>query len=141
MSNLFNWLNWLNFTQKLPKYSRRFLYPGLTFCLLLSIYSCTDSEKPQLRPFLDVDNVTSIQEIKLEKEQKNTVYIQGKVEKHAPLIGKQGYQVADATGKIWVITNKSDLKVGQDVVLKGKVKYKNIPLGGQEYGEIYLEED
>jgi hypothetical protein len=87
-----------------------------------------------------VDNVTPIQEIQREKEKQSTVYIQGKVEKQAPFIGQQAYQVADATGKIWVITKKSDLKVGQDVVLKGQVKYKSIPLGGQEYGEIYLEE-
>jgi uncharacterized protein YdeI (BOF family) len=85
-------------------------------------------------------NVTPIKEITPAQDNQATVYIQGKIEQHAPFIKQQAYQIADSTGKIWVVTNQSNLKVGQDVVLKGKVKYKSIPLAGQEFGEVYLEE-
>ena len=66
--------------------------------------------------------------------------MQGKVEKIAPLIQKKAYQINDSTGKIWVITNQGNFQVGEEVVLKGNVQYKSVPLAGKEYGEIYLEE-
>jgi hypothetical protein len=82
--------------------------------------------------------VTPIQKIS-QKNQDTTIYIQGTVEKTAPLIKKKAYQINDSTGKIWVITNQRNLVIGEQVILKGDVRYKSIPLADQEYGEIYLE--
>ena len=84
-------------------------------------------------------NVTQIQKV-TKQNQDTTVYIQGKIEKIAPLIQKKAYQVNDSTGKIWIITNQGNFQVGEQVVLKGNVQYKSVPLAGKEYGEIYLEE-
>ena len=39
-----------------------------------------------------------------------------------------------------MITNQGNFQVGEEVVLKGNVQYKSVPLAGKEYGEIYLEE-
>lgn len=121
----------------------KFCYQGFAFFLVVSLLSCSNEKSTNLNlPTLRIGaNVTKIQNIKPVENKETTVYIQGKVEKHAPFVKQQAYQIADATGKIWVVTNQSDLKVGQEVVLKGKVKYKSIPLAGQEYGEVYLEEE
>jgi hypothetical protein len=132
--------------QQTKLFSGKLLYQGLTVLMFMGLCSCATEKSPQLNlPTLRIGaNVTQIRNIKPveHKETKETtVYIQGKVEKHAPLVKQQAYQIADATGKIWVVTNQSNLKVGQEVVLKGKVKYKSIPLAGQEYGEVYLEEE
>jgi peptide subunit release factor RF-3 len=83
--------------------------------------------------------VTPIQKITPQNKD-TTVYIQGKVEKTAPLIQRKAYQINDSTGKIWVVTNQGNFQIGEQVVLKGNVQYQSIPLAGQEYGEIYLEE-
>jgi uncharacterized protein YdeI (BOF family) len=92
-------------------------------------------------------NITPIAKIKPVNHPETIVYIQGRIEKHAPLIGEQAYQIADSTGKIWVVINQNsgqnqnNLQLGQEVVIKGKVKYKGITLHQQEYGEVYLEEE
>jgi uncharacterized protein YdeI (BOF family) len=86
-------------------------------------------------------NITPIQEIKPQKEDDTTVYIQGKVEKRVALLKRIAYQIDDSTGKIWVITNQTDIKEGDKVVFKGKIRYQSIPIAGKEYGEVYLEEE
>ncbi|NJL62717.1 MAG: hypothetical protein HC903_13905 [Methylacidiphilales bacterium] len=84
-------------------------------------------------------NITPIRQ--LTPQQKNsTVYIQGKIEKHIPLLNKHAYQLKDSTGSIVVLTNQTDLRVGSQVVFKGQLRYKSIPLAGQEQGGIYVEE-
>jgi RPA family protein len=50
------------------------------------------------------------------------------------------YQISDPTGKIWVVTNQGNLQKGTQVVLKGKIRYQSIPIAGQDFGEVYLEE-
>ncbi|NES99054.1 MAG: hypothetical protein F6K62_13935 [Sphaerospermopsis sp. SIO1G2] len=130
------------FIQTLKVSSFRLFYRWLVFCLVVGLVSCANDEPSQLNlPTLKIGaNVTKIKNIKPTENEKTTVYIQGKVEKIAPFIKQKAYLIADATGKIWVVTSQSSFKVGQDVVVKGKVKYKSIPLAGQEYGDIYLKE-
>ncbi|MEI6444386.1 MAG: hypothetical protein WCO29_14965 [Nostocales cyanobacterium ELA583] len=114
---------------------------GLSFSLIMGLHACGKEGNSgiSLKNFHIGANVTPIQKI-TQKNQDNTVYIQGKVEKIAPLIQKKAYQINDSTGKIWVITNQGNFQVGEEVVLKGNVQYKSVPLAGKEYGEIYLEE-
>lgn len=121
----------------------RFFSQGMALFLLVGLCSCSNGKPSELNlQNLRIGaNVTPIREIKPAQNNQATVYIQGKVEKYAPFIKQKAYQIADATGKIWVVTNQSNFKVGQDVVLRGKVKYKSIPLAGQDYGEVYLEEE
>jgi len=114
---------------------------GLTFVCLFGLPSCGYSGQPGLNGvnFSIGVNVTPIRELKPQQE-KPTVYIQGKVNSSVPLIKQQVYQINDSTGKIWVLTNQTGWKEGQQVVVKGKVNYQSIPLGGKEFGETYLEE-
>lgn len=109
-------------------------YWGL-FCLILAgLTSCSNLNLATIGA-----NITPISDLTPEKSNV-TVYIQGKVEKHAPLLQKHVYQLDDRTGKIWVLTNQSNLRVGSQIVIKGQVRYQSIPLGGKELGELYLEE-
>ncbi len=106
--------------------------------LLAGIASCGDFSPRGFKPM--GANVTPIKQLK-GQQKPETVYIQGKVEKAIPLVKRQAYQINDGTGKIWVVTNQTGIKKGKSLVVKGKVRYKSIPLGGEEYGEIYLEEE
>jgi hypothetical protein len=84
-------------------------------------------------------NITPISQL-TPQQNNSTVYIQGKIEKHIPLLNKHAYLLKDSTSSIVVLTNQTDLRVGSQVVFKGQLRYKSIPLAGQEQGGIYLEE-
>ncbi|WP_414527684.1 hypothetical protein [Nodularia chucula] len=115
---------------------------GISLLLLPSISGCSSltTSNFQVGNITIGSNVTLIQEIKPDTDQQTTVYIQGKVEKQVPLLEQWAYHINDSTGKIWVITDQPNLKEGEQVVIRGKVRYKSIPLADQEFGEVYIEE-
>lgn len=85
--------------------------------------------------------VSDIGEIQQKRDVNSTVYLQGKVEKRAPFLGAGGaYQLQDATGSIWVITNKALPNQGDEISIKGSVNYESIPVADQELGEVYIKE-
>ncbi|MEH1833824.1 MAG: hypothetical protein V7L29_17570 [Nostoc sp.] len=116
---------------------------GLIFFLVVGLSSCNSLPSSGLNGVnLKIGtNVTPIREIKPKQDNQAIVYIQGQVEKQAPLMKQWAYQINDSTGKIWVVTNQKNLAKGAQVVIKGKVRYRSIPLAGKELGEVYLEEE
>lgn len=130
--------------QKFSQHGSIFPYRlGLAFFLVFGLYSCGNLTQSGFNVGnLHIgSNVTPIREIKPEQDNQATVYIQGKVERQVPLVKRWAYQIDDSTGKIWVVTHQNNLPKGEQVVIKGKVRYKSIPLAGQELGEVYVEED
>ncbi|SRR5579883_730999 len=115
-----------------------FIPLGLTFFLSVGLSSCGNLSLYGMNT-IGV-NVTPIRELKQQSQQDHnaTVYIRGKVERQVPLLQKRAYQINDSTGKIWVITHQTGLQVGDQVMIKGQISYQSIPLGGKEYGEVYL---
>lgn len=115
---------------------------GIILLLVFGLASCSSLPIPSLKAGnLNIgSNVTQIAEIKPDTDEQITVYIQGKVERQVPLLERWAYQINDSTGKIWVISRQSDINEGDQVVFKGKVRYKSIPLANQEFGEVYIEE-
>jgi hypothetical protein len=116
---------------------------GLSFFLIGGLCSCGNLTSPSLsgNGLKIGTNVTPIGKIKPKQDNQAIVYIQGQVEKQAPMIKQWAYQINDSTGKIWVVTNQKNLGEGSQVVIKGKVRYRSIPLAGKELGEVYLEEE
>jgi uncharacterized protein YdeI (BOF family) len=110
---------------------------GLTFCLFPGLTGCDRKNFSGMNAI--GANITPIRGLQAQ-QQNTTVYIQGKVAKQAPLLQKRLYQLDDSTGKIWVLTSETNWQEGQQVVVKGKLNYKNITLAGKELGEIYVEE-
>ncbi|MEH1786600.1 hypothetical protein [Nostoc sp.] len=139
------------FMQKTRNFFLSFLYGhsifpyrlGLTCFLVAGLCSCGNLTSPSLSKtgLKFGTNVTPIGEIKPKQDNQAIVYIQGQVEKQAPLIKQWAYKINDSTGKIWVVTNQKNLGEGSQVVIKGKVRYRSIPLAGKELGEVYLEEE
>jgi uncharacterized protein YdeI (BOF family) len=73
------------------------------------------------------------------------VYLQGKVSKQVPILKGQLYELEDSTGKIWVLSSVEPgkgrrSKPGQQIRIKGKVRYQDIDIAGQNLGEAYIEE-
>ena len=88
------------------------------------------------RPGVDVTNIRDIKP----RDNDATLYLQGKVASQVPLLERRVYQLQDLTGTIWVSTNQSDLWPGDQVLVKGKLRYQSIPLAGKDFGEVYIEE-
>ncbi|MCX7594248.1 MAG: hypothetical protein N2235_10880 [Fischerella sp.] len=115
------------------------IHMGSTCVLMAGLVSCSYFRFSGMNAI--GANITPIQELRSQPDSNTTVYIQGKVEKKAPLLKRQAYLINDETGKIWAIANQTNLQVGDQIVIKGKIRYRSIPLAGKEYGEVYLEEE
>lgn len=84
--------------------------------------------------------VTKIADVPNVKNDNSQVYLVGQVTNKAPLLTAGAYEIQDTSGKIWVITEQALPHVGEQVLLKGQLHFKSIPVGGQELGEIYVQE-
>ncbi|HEY9835052.1 MAG TPA: hypothetical protein V6D26_31160 [Stenomitos sp.] len=86
-------------------------------------------------------NPTKIRDIPQNTNVETIVYLQGQVTNRAPLLGSGAYQLKDATGAIWVFTNQTLPNVGDEVLIKGKLQFQSIPIGVQEFGEVYVQQE
>jgi hypothetical protein len=68
------------------------------------------------------------------------VHIKGIVRGYAPFLNSGAYQLQDPSGLIWIRTAGQPPRLGQEVVIKGKLDYQSIPVGNQELGEFYVVE-
>lgn len=86
-------------------------------------------------------SVTQINELQNQRDDNATVYVKGKVVKEVPLLDLRAYHLQDSTGTILVITKDKFPPKSKEVLIKGKVEFKSIPLGGKDLGEVYLKEE
>lgn len=94
---------------------------------------------PQL-PGLFKPALTSIQDLG-QLRPNTSVHLEGKVGRQAPFLGSRAYELQDATGSIWVLTTRTDLKPGATVVIRGRLQQQRIQIGGQVSRELYIQED
>jgi hypothetical protein len=85
-------------------------------------------------------NVTPISQIVQKPKVGSSVNIKGTVTQQAPFLNGGAYQIQDETGKIWVMRNLTLPNSGDSLVIKGIVQYESIPMGKQDFGEVYLDE-
>ncbi|MEM7553569.1 MAG: hypothetical protein AAF378_05630 [Cyanobacteria bacterium P01_A01_bin.84] len=124
-------INCNNLLSVLPK--------GLLLYLFISLIGCNNATMSGIKAI--GANITPIEQLN-PKQKNQSVYVQGKVEKVVPLLeGKLLYKINDSSDTIWVAANQNGFKVGQQVVIKGKIRYKDIPLAGKNFGDVYLEEE
>ncbi|NER83910.1 MAG: hypothetical protein F6K42_31080, partial [Leptolyngbya sp. SIO1D8] len=69
-----------------------------------------------------------------------TIYVEGEVQQHAPLIENWLYQIADETNRLWVMSSDTPPEVGDIVRVRGVVRYEPILIGEADRGEYYLQE-
>lgn len=86
-------------------------------------------------------NVTKINQIPQDANAAGTVYLQGKVTTRAPFLTGGAYRLQDGTGTIWVITKQSVPNVGDQISIKGQLRYQSLPISGQELGEVSVFEE
>ena len=85
--------------------------------------------------------VTSVDRIEKNWQKYSKVYVRGTVKQVVPFVGNAAYELEDSTGNIWVFTSTIPApKSGEEVLIQGQVKYQSIPISGQEFGEVYIEQ-
>jgi hypothetical protein len=126
---------------KLSKFTfKKFSLGSLLLILTSSLLSCGNLPNSQFNFGFNTVKITDVQQ----KRQVDTeVYLQGKVENRAPFVGNAAYQLQDTTGSIWILTKQTLPQLGDDILVKGKVRYQSIKLkdlADQDLGEVYVEE-
>lgn len=86
-------------------------------------------------------DVTSVREVSTRSQQNIMVYLEGTVGRQVPLAGSQVYELVDATGSIWVVTQGINLTPGDQVLIQGTIRYQPIRVGSNDLGERYIEEE
>ena len=117
----------------------RGVHGGIFALLVGSLIGCT----PINYLGLAQPSITSIGELSPQTSTETTseeaiIYLEGKVVDNAPFMGSGSYQLQDATGTVWVVTNGPLPQTGETVQITGKVTYQAIPIGGQDMGELYI---
>lgn len=83
--------------------------------------------------------VIKISEIQNQDQATETIKVEGIVKKIIPLLDRQGFEVKDKTGSIWVVTQGNIPKIGDLISVEGRLKYQEIVIGGEKHNEFYLE--
>lgn len=73
-----------------------------------------------------------------QKKSDRIIYLKGKVVDRVPFIDSGSYQLQDATGTVWILTNKGLPAIGEEITIKGQIEYQPIPIGRQDIGEFYI---
>ncbi|HEY9613432.1 hypothetical protein [Allocoleopsis sp.] len=113
------------------------------YCLVFGVglIGCSNSGLLGISGFNMGANAIKIRDISQNPNNDAIVYLQGQVTNRAPLLDSSAYQLKDATGSIWVFTNQNVPNLGDEVSIKGKLQFQSIPVGGQELGEVYVQEE
>jgi len=121
-------------------YIKKFSLGSLLLILTSGLLSCGNLPNSQFNLGF---NTVKIADVKQKRQVDTEVYLQGKVENRAPFVGNAAYQLQDTTGSIWILTKQALPQLGDEILVKGKVRYQSIKLkdlAGQDLGEVYVEE-
>jgi hypothetical protein len=113
--------------------------------LLTALVSCggqavSESNETGATRGIVTPQATLIQEVQKTTDRDSVVTVKGVVGDRVPILDGTVYEIQDATGKIWVLTQKQPPNSGQEVVITGTLRFKSIPLNGQEAGSVYVEQ-
>jgi hypothetical protein len=85
--------------------------------------------------------ITHIGDLQQKRSLDSSVYLKGRVGDQAPFLGTGAYQLQDATGSIWVVTQQTLPAKGDEVLMRGKAQYQSITVGDQDLGEVFVQEE
>lgn len=125
--------------RNMPRFAAAFLF----MLIWLTVAGCSSSATSETaQVVVPVQTpTTAIANLPTNPNQPAIVYVKGTVGNPVPLLEGTVYPLQDATGKVWILTKQSPPKPGEEVVLKGTIRYKPISINGKEQGSIYIEQE
>lgn len=138
----------LSFLSKTRKSISRIAYliPLYCFVLGMGLVGCSNSGSLGIGG-LNLGNIgvnsQKIGDLLNNPSADTSVSLQGQVTNRAPLLDINAYKLKDSTGTIWVFTPQTETlpNVGDEVLIKGKLQFQSIPIGGYELGEVYVQQE
>ncbi len=136
-------INWLTFKtrQTVLLLGKRWAVLGF----LVTLVSCgnqaaSESTKTGGTGEIVIPKTTSILEVQKTADRNSVVSVKGVVGDRVPILNGTVYELQDSTGKIWVLTKKQPPNSEQELTITGNLRFKSIPLNGQEQGSVYVEQ-
>lgn len=114
---------------------------GLVAVSISSLMACQASPNSRMlrSPLLSITGqLRSIEQVTQPDQVGQTVYLRGTVGDRVPLVNGQAYELIDATGTLWVVSDNRTVTTGESMIVKGRVAYEATPEFGDGVGEIYL---
>ncbi|MBL1174502.1 hypothetical protein [Pantanalinema sp. GBBB05] len=111
-------------------------------CLLISSVGCqsvTGSSDSSLLPKFTA-NTINVRDLSSQIKTSGTVYLKGKVKNRAPLLDGTVYELKDDTGSVWVLAKTAIPNSGEEVTIKGVLRYQTIQWEQQEQNAPYVEQ-
>ncbi|HIK44590.1 MAG TPA: hypothetical protein IGR64_06835 [Leptolyngbyaceae cyanobacterium M65_K2018_010] len=128
---------------------KRLTYPSLIGLTLVALASCGArapadlgfSLRDRLRLLPGLAGLNPRTPIgAVSQSRRTSVYLEGQVKQHLPLVGQSLYLLEDESGAIWVVTQESPPELTEAVTIRALIHFKSILMRGQEVGEFYAEE-
>lgn len=139
MDGMYTSRSWRTPRRNSSRFATAFLLT-LTWLTVAGCSSRATSETAQVVVPAQVQT-TAIANLPTTPKQTAIVYVKGTVGDPVPLLEGTVYPLQDATGKVWILTQQPAPKPGEEVVVKGTIRYKPISINGKEQGSIYLEQE
>ncbi|NJN31694.1 MAG: hypothetical protein HC824_15685 [Synechococcales cyanobacterium RM1_1_8] len=68
------------------------------------------------------------------------IYVKGEVVSLSPLLSGLAYEIEDATGSLWIQSQRRDVALGETLHVQGILRRRNTEVAGLKFSEVYLEE-
>ncbi|HEY9618023.1 MAG TPA: hypothetical protein V6C64_14350 [Microcoleaceae cyanobacterium] len=135
----------MNFQALAPAIGPSRIHIGLQLsllCLLIGSVGCQSSNGSSDASLLPkfAANTVSVRELSSLAKTSTIVYLKGKVNNRAPLLDSTVYELKDDTGSIWVLAKTAIPNPGDEVTIKGVLRYQTIQWAQQEQNAPYIEQ-
>lgn len=111
-------------------------------CLLVGSVGCqsvSTSSNGSLLPKFTA-NTVNIRDLSSQTQASAIVYLKGTVKNRAPLLDGTVYELNDTTGSIWVLAKTAIPNPGDEVTIKGVLRYQTIQWEQQQQNAPYVEQ-
>ena len=82
----------------------------------------------------------TVESLRQPQQVEQLIPLAGSVMQRLAILNGWLYQVDDGTGQVWVLTQQTAPELGQEVYLKGVLRYEAIVINQADLGDYYLEE-
>ena len=83
----------------------------------------------------------TVESLRQPQQVEQSITLAGSVTQRLVILNGWLYQVDDGTGQVWVLTQQAAPELGQEVYLKGVLRYEAIVINQADLGDYYVEEE
>lgn len=85
-------------------------------------------------------SAVKIESLRQQQRVERSIPLTGSIIQQLAILNGWLYQIDDGTGQIWILTRQVAPGVGNQIHVKGVLRYEAIVINGADLGDYYLEE-